>query len=89
MERPARPWPQRGFSGLSGPRPDGDGEPRPGAVVGGRLYLDVPFEDKDELKRLTRAEGMPASWDGRRKLWHVDADIPRHVVRRWLPPSSA
>ncbi|WP_182899531.1 AAA domain-containing protein [Microbispora sp. H10830] len=86
LERPARPWPQRGFSGA---RPEGDGEPRPGAVVGGRLYLDVPFEDKDELKRLARAEGMSASWDGRRKLWHVDAGIPRHVVRRWLPPSNA
>nr|WP_083977555.1 AAA domain-containing protein [Herbidospora sakaeratensis] len=67
MDRPARP------------RPPGD--VAPGVVADGRLYLDVSFDDKDELKRLVRG----ARWDGARRLWHVDATVPRHVVARWLP----
>lgn len=71
-----------------GPRPaDGRGtrsgqDIGPGDVVGGRLYLDVPYEEKDEAKRTVKAQ-----WDKARKLWHVDAATPRPKVTRWLPPT--
>ncbi|MFC9331799.1 AAA domain-containing protein [Kitasatospora sp. NPDC057015] len=52
----------------------------PGDVVGGRLYLKVPYEEKDEARRLVRAR-----WDGALKLWWVDAATDRATVRRWLP----
>ena len=53
----------------------------PGDVHAGRLYLDVPYEEKDEAKRTVKAR-----WDGERKLWYVDAATPRTRVTRWLPP---
>ncbi|WP_395108495.1 AAA domain-containing protein [Actinomadura sp. SCN-SB] len=75
MDRPAR-TPVRRSPGT----PASSGEVRPGTVVGERLYLAVPFEEKDEAKRSVRAR-----WDPDRKLWHVDAGTPRERVRRWLP----
>ncbi|NJP44511.1 AAA domain-containing protein [Actinacidiphila epipremni] len=60
--------------------PAGEGV-RPGAVVGGRLYLDVPFAEKDEAKRTLKAR-----WDSRNSLWHVDAAlVTREQAARWLP----
>jgi hypothetical protein len=60
---------------------------RPGAVIDGRLYLKVPFEEKDTAKQEVRAR-----WDAKARLWHVDAAVyadparPEHeLVRRWLP----
>ncbi|WP_245658761.1 AAA domain-containing protein [Microtetraspora malaysiensis] len=82
MERPARSWPQR----TSVQNQSINDQPRPGMVIDGRLYLDVHFNDKEELKRLARTQGMSAKWDGR--LWHVDAGIPLHIVQQWLPPSD-
>ena len=59
----------------------------PGSVRDGRLYLLVPYEQKDEAKKSAQAR-----WDGPRKLWHVDAAryadpaSPDHqTIRRWLP----
>jgi hypothetical protein len=74
MDRPAH-RPPKAASGT-----DGVG---PGSAVGGRLYLNVPYEEKDEAKRLVQAR-----WDKERRLWHVDANIPRERVRRWLPGAS-
>ncbi|WP_159450237.1 AAA domain-containing protein [Actinacidiphila paucisporea] len=54
---------------------------RPGAVVAGRLYLNVPFAEKDEAKRT-----IGARWDGKNRLWHVDAErVTRQQAGRWLP----
>ncbi|CAG7643626.1 DUF5710 domain-containing protein [Actinacidiphila bryophytorum] len=54
---------------------------RPGAVVAGRLYLNVPFAEKDEAKR-----ALGARWDGKNRLWHVDAErVSREQAARWLP----
>jgi hypothetical protein len=74
MERPARTWaaagrPVAGSSGI-----------RPGEVVDGRLYLNVPYGEKDQAKRLVEAR-----WDQQRKLWFVAAETPRERVVRWLP----
>ncbi|MFD0264738.1 DUF5710 domain-containing protein [Kitasatospora indigofera] len=50
-------------------------------MVDGRLYLKVPYQEKDEARRLVRAR-----WDGKLKLWWVDAaGTDRAAVRRWLP----
>ncbi|WP_416485824.1 DUF5710 domain-containing protein [Streptomyces sp. CL12] len=58
-----------------------DGEVYPGLVRDGRLYLDVPYEQRNEAKRLFRAQ-----WDKEARHWWVDADrIPREQAARWLP----
>ncbi|MGV9772651.1 AAA domain-containing protein [Streptosporangium sp. NPDC003464] len=81
MERPARTWKQT----PPGPEPDSVPDVRAGDVLDGRLYICVPFNEKDEFKRALRAAGIRPEWYGARKLWRVDATIPRHLVQRWLP----
>lgn len=50
---------------------------------GGRLYLEVPYADKDEAKKL-----VGARWDPGHRKWYVDAaKVSREQVVRWLPPS--
>ncbi|WP_188142312.1 AAA domain-containing protein [Streptomyces cyaneochromogenes] len=54
----------------------------PTATRGGsRLYLNVPYAEKDEAKRL-----LGARWDSARRQWYVDADhVSREQASRWLP----
>ncbi|MFI0348932.1 AAA domain-containing protein [Actinomadura sp. 9N407] len=80
MDRPARtPWKPR--SGTANERPDSaPSDIAPGTVADGRLYLAVPFGEKDDARRLAKAR-----WDGKLRLWHVDANTPRDRIRRWLP----
>lgn len=87
MERPARgPWrPARETapaSEIPAQRAEAPaGKVYPGLVRDGRLYLDVPYEQKDEAKRLLRAQ-----WDREARHWWVDADrITREQAARWLP----
>ncbi|MEC3952577.1 AAA domain-containing protein [Nocardia sp. CDC153] len=52
----------------------------PGTVINGRMYLNVPFADKDTAKR-----ELGAQWDPKNKLWHVDAaTVPPERAKRWL-----
>jgi hypothetical protein len=44
-----------------------------------RLYLNVPFAEKDEAKRTAKAR-----WDAKAKRWYVAHDTPRYLVQRWL-----
>ncbi|WP_405014087.1 AAA domain-containing protein [Kitasatospora sp. NBC_01539] len=60
----------------------GADRPVPGAEVGGRLYLSVPFAEKDQVKH-----ELGARWDGQHKLWWVAPD-KRAAARRWLPPEA-
>ncbi|MER0241727.1 AAA domain-containing protein [Streptomyces sp. HSW2009] len=54
---------------------------KPGDVVDGRLYLAVPYGEKDEAKRQ-----LGARWDKPNGLWHVDAGrVTREQAQRWLP----
>ncbi|MBF9070469.1 AAA domain-containing protein [Streptacidiphilus fuscans] len=53
--------------------------PAPGVEIGGRLYLNVPFADKDQAKR-----ELGAQWDRTAKLWWVTPD-KRAAAHRWLP----
>jgi hypothetical protein len=80
MDRPARSW-HPAPSRPEGARP-ADGV-SPGDVVDGRLYLRVPYDEKDEAKRLVQAR-----WDPRHRLWHVAATVPRDRLSRWLPDAT-
>jgi hypothetical protein len=59
---------------------------QPGVIANGRLYLRVPFHEKQEAK-----DTVQAKWDPELRLWHVDAhsygpQCPAHrLVERWLP----
>ncbi|WP_406114557.1 AAA domain-containing protein [Kitasatospora purpeofusca] len=54
---------------------------RPGDLVDGRLYLNVPYGEKDEAKALLRAR-----WDKPNGLWYVEAaQVTREQAARWLP----
>ncbi|GAA1081428.1 AAA domain-containing protein [Nocardiopsis metallicus] len=55
------------------------GAPTIGEVVDGRLYLQVPFGEKDRAKREVRAR-----WDKQARLWWVRPDTPREKITRWL-----
>ncbi|MGI8333679.1 AAA domain-containing protein [Actinomadura scrupuli] len=52
----------------------------PGAVSNGRLYLAVPYDEKDQAKREAGAR-----WDKQLRLWYVPDSVARDKVRRWLP----
>lgn len=65
--RPRRPlFIHRRFSGVS--------------MTAHAVYLDCPFKEKDEAKRLG------ARFDGGRKQWFVPAGLDLAPFRRWLPP---
>ncbi|MBB2912094.1 hypothetical protein FHS43_003374 [Streptosporangium becharense] len=83
MERPARTWKQ--VPPAAGPESGRVSDVRAGDVLDGRLYIHVPFNEKDEFKGVVRAAGIRPGWCGTRRLWHVDAAIPRHLIQRWLP----
>ncbi|MFE2558344.1 DUF5710 domain-containing protein [Streptomyces sp. NPDC059352] len=87
MERPARaPWRPAEQTApvpeVPAPRPEAPtGKVYPGLVRDGRLYLDVPFAQKDEAKSLLRAK-----WDKGARHWWVDASqVSREEAARWLP----
>lgn len=48
-----------------------------------RIDLLVPFEDKDEAKRLG------ARWDSASQLWFVPDSVDVAAFSRWLPPAEA
>lgn len=45
----------------------------------GRVDLEVPFAEKDEVKSLG------ARWDPACKTWYVPAGMNSHAFQRWLP----
>lgn len=87
MERPvyqpqsqSRTAARAGRSGVRNPGKEEGAEV--GAVVWGRLYLNIPFRHKDEAK-----QQLNARWDGDNELWYVDAgSVSRDKVERWLRP---
>ncbi|MFD5918448.1 SAV_2336 N-terminal domain-related protein [Kitasatospora sp. NPDC058201] len=54
----------------------------PGTEVRGRLYLSVPFDEKDEAQK-----EVGARWDQSARLWWT---VPENRLRaaRWLPPTA-
>ena len=55
----------------------GSGDPKGQSVVD-RVYLDVPFPEKDEAKALG------ARWDRDSRLWYVSPDMDPAPFVRWL-----
>lgn len=45
-----------------------------------RIYLNVPFPEKD------RAKGLGARWDPAVRKWYVGARTQLAALREWLPP---
>ncbi|WP_395369308.1 AAA domain-containing protein [Streptomyces tubercidicus] len=86
MERPARgPWrPAEQAApapGVPAQRAEEADKVYPGLIRNGRLYLKVPYAQKDEAKRLLRAQ-----WDKEAEHWWVDAaKVTREQAARWLP----
>lgn len=80
MDRPARSWSPAAPPYAKASPTNGIS---PGDVVDGRLYLRVPYDEKDEAKRLVQAR-----WDPRHQLWHVAASVPRARLSRWLPEGT-
>ncbi|MFF4645179.1 DUF5710 domain-containing protein [Streptomyces sp. NPDC001389] len=92
MERPARaPW-RPAEQATAAPevpaqRSGTTDEVFPGLVRDGRLYLGVPYAEKDEAKRLVKAR-----WDREARHWWVDAEEFRReqaARRETLRPASA
>lgn len=54
-------------------------EPPPAGIVAGRVYLDVPFEEKD------RAKAAGAQWDTDVRCWYVQEDQHCGPLLRWAP----
>lgn len=67
------------------PRSSGPSERRGLNHGGKRLYLNVPFAEKEEAKR-----ELGARWDSERRKWYVEDDerVDREKAARWLPSSS-
>lgn len=82
MDRPARRHPWVSPAGATS-LPD---DVYPGRILDGRRYLNVPFAEKEDLKRL--GPRWTPKWDPKRRLWHVDANAPTEDLDRWLPPES-
>ncbi|MFI9818239.1 AAA domain-containing protein [Saccharothrix variisporea] len=60
-------------------RPQEQPRPEPNGNGNGRLYLNVPFAEKEAAKKAAKAR-----WDADAKRWYVPHDTPRHLVERWL-----
>lgn len=55
---------------------ENEADPEP-IIVDGRLYLDVPIDEKDEAKV------FGARWDGTEKCWYIAADAYHGPITRW------
>lgn len=44
----------------------------PADLLSGRIYLDIPFDEKDIAKRIARDMGVSLTFDGKNSCWHAD-----------------
>lgn len=49
----------------------------------GRIYLDIPFDDKDQAKDAARKDGLSLIFDANLKAWHCNAH--EGSLTRWPP----
>lgn len=47
-----------------------------------RIYLNCPFEEKDQCKELG------GKWDGDKKKWFITEDMDSEPFAEWLEPSD-
>ncbi|WP_457805576.1 zincin-like metallopeptidase domain-containing protein [Stenotrophomonas maltophilia] len=48
-----------------------------------RVYLAIPFADKDEAKSLAAAEGIYLQWDKDAKSWSAPGDVDLSKFEKW------
>lgn len=79
VDQARRDQPLQHYSPPRNDQPTPSDAPAIGEVLNGRLYLQVPFNEKDRAKREVRAR-----WDKHARLWWVLPDTPREKLTRWL-----
>lgn len=52
-------------------------------MVNSKIYLDVPYAQKDEAKSLG------ARWDPSKKKWYVPGNLDISVFKKWNKATSA
>lgn len=61
-------------------------ESAPAGLSAGRIYVDIPFSEKDLAKEEAKACGISLTFDSSNKCWHVDEyrdGIMRWPRKRW------
>ena len=61
-------------------------EEPPEGLIGGRIYIDLPFHDREVAKKLVDGTTADLAWHGAVKCWHVavyDGPITRWPVKAW------
>ena len=74
---PATTLPPPGTLADNTPRGGGNGGAGGGAPAKAQMFLNVPFAEKDEAKRLG------ARWDPARKKWYVPNGVDADQFSRW------
>ena len=75
---PATTLPPPGTQADNAPRGGGAAKaPRGGAAGNAQVFLNVPYAEKDEAKRLG------ARWDPARKKWYVPNGVDAEQFSRW------
>lgn len=54
-----------------------------------RVYLAVPFREKDEAKAAAKAAGFALAWDKAAKAWSAPADADLAAVSKWRLDAAA
>lgn len=60
--------------------------PPPQGLVPGRVYIDLPFAEKEMGKRMAQADNVSIEFDTANKCWHVDryeGQITRFSIKQW------
>jgi hypothetical protein len=58
-------------------------EATPANMLANRVYLDIPFDEKDEAKECARREGLSLVFDKELKCWHCNSHTGS--LARWAP----
>jgi putative DNA primase/helicase len=50
-----------------------------------RIYLSVPYREKEQAKAAALKGGFTISWDKEKKLWHAPGSADTTALARWMP----
>lgn len=56
---------------------------KPSGMIPNRIYLDIPFDEKDQAKDAARRDGLSLVFDANIKCWHCDQYAGG--LMRWAP----
>ncbi|MDH0187698.1 zincin-like metallopeptidase domain-containing protein [Stenotrophomonas sp. GD03993] len=63
--------------------------PPAAAIKPDRVYLAIPFADKDEAKQMALAAGFRIEWDKEARTWSAPSDADLSQFGRWMPSGQA